>query len=47
MDALERFRKEFKGWVTSHNQAKEFNTDPDEILERLANNRWGRTKTTC
>jgi len=37
MDALERFRKEFKGWVRSHNQIKEFNTDPDEILGRLEN----------
>ena len=35
MDALERFRKEFKRWVTAHNRAKNFNSDPDEILERL------------
>jgi len=37
MDALERFRNEFKGWVMSHNQAKDFKTDPDEILGRLEN----------
>ncbi len=35
MDALERFRKEFKRWVNAHNRAKNFNSDPDEILERI------------
>ena len=35
MDALDRFRKEFKKWVKAHNRAKSFNSDPDEILERL------------
>jgi len=35
MDALERFRKEFKGWVLAHNRVKDFDTRPEEILERL------------
>jgi len=35
MDTLERFRKEFKGWVTAHNRAKDFNSNPDEVLDRL------------
>lgn len=35
MDALERFHKEFKTWVYAHNRATNFNSDPDEILERL------------
>lgn len=35
MDALERFQKEFRTWVNAHNRAKSFNSDPDEILERL------------
>lgn len=35
MDALDRFRKEFRKWVFAHNRAKNFNSDPDEILERL------------
>lgn len=35
MDALDRFRKEFRKWVYAHNRAKDFNSDPEEILERL------------
>ena len=35
MNALERFRKEFRTWVNAHNRAKSFNSDPDELLERL------------
>lgn len=35
MNALERFRTEFRTWVNAHNRAKSFNSDPDEVLERL------------
>jgi len=35
MDALERFRLEFKGWVLAYNRIKEFEASPDEVLARL------------
>jgi hypothetical protein len=35
MDALERFRKEFRNWVGALNRAKGFNASADEILGRL------------
>jgi hypothetical protein len=35
MDALERFKKEFRGWIRALNEAKGFKASPDEVLERL------------
>lgn len=35
MDALERFRSEFKGWVLALNRAKGLNASVDEVLSRL------------
>ena len=35
MDALERFRLEFKGWVLAYNRIKGFEASPDEVLARL------------
>jgi len=35
MDALARFRNEFKRWVNAYNRAKDLITDADEILKRL------------
>lgn len=37
MDALERFRTEFRGWVRALNRTKGLNASPDEVLERLEN----------
>ena len=37
MDALERFRSEFRGWVRALNRVKGFNVSPDSVLERLEN----------
>ena len=35
MDALERFRLEFRDWVRALNRVKGFNSSPEEVLERL------------
>jgi hypothetical protein len=35
MDALERFRQEFKGWVRAVNKTKGYDASPDEVLDRL------------
>ena len=35
MNALERFRTEFRGWVRALNRTKGLNASPDEVLERL------------
>jgi len=35
MDALERFRKEFRKWVRALNNARGFKASADEVLERL------------
>jgi hypothetical protein len=35
MDALERFRSEFRGWVKVHNQTNGFDAEPEEVLNRL------------
>jgi hypothetical protein len=37
MDALERFRLEFRGWVRALNRVKGFDASPDDVLERLEN----------
>lgn len=35
MDALERFRSEFRGWVSALNRVKGFDASPDDVLGRL------------
>ena len=35
MDALERFRSEFRSWVRALNRVKGFDASPDNVLERL------------
>ena len=35
MDALERFRLEFRGWVRALNRVKGFDASPDDVLGRL------------
>ena len=35
MDALKRFRSEFRGWVSVFNRTKGYNASPDEVLKRL------------
>ena len=37
MDALERFRSEFRDWVRALNRVKGFDASPDDVLERLEN----------
>lgn len=35
MDSLERFRREFKGWINALNHTKGLYASPEEVLERL------------
>jgi len=37
MDALERFRSEFLGWVRALNRVKGFDASPEDILKKLEN----------
>lgn len=35
MDALERYRQEFRGWINALNKVKGYDADPDEVLDRF------------